>query len=1613
VAARRSDRYQRIRCLGEGGHGEVWLVEDRLRYGSRLALKEIARPAASETLRREFSTLASLRHPNLVEVYEFDHSASGSPRFTLEYVDGHDLVSAARAGGPDLLLDLTAEALRALGFLHDFGLVHRDLKPANLLVRNESRRGCRLVVLDFGLALQRHKDSSAGHAAGTLPYMAPELLDGEGATRASDLYSVGALLHEAVHGSPPVELIGGDVARFVDQVRTGRLDRRPLPPGYPGRFGGWLEQMLALDPASRPPSATEALARLNAACGTQYPMELPTTRAARLRSGSPPGRDSETARIWSSFSPTKHPRVVWLTGGPGTGKTRVLQWIASQAVSKGWLVSKNPFGQTADPQDSSRGHLADVLAGLRSNAERNPTLLVLDEAESADPQTVQLLAAVCRDTRSSPIQLLVALRPAEIGDPVLSNLFRDSTLTSIATRVDLPPMDRKAIAAMANRAERTSTTEPQRVAQLERATEGNPLLLEALLIEGAWDSVIESPTQKTIEESIRARVRALSRPSRCWLEALAVLGSDTSVSTVAEVAGLSAAVSRSASEEAALAELARFSDGRWSTTSKLVTASVLNDLGDSKQLHRSAAELLSSRDGPLVDPGRLARLWKEAGSKERSQDWALVAAKNEEKNDRPSRAADWYRFAILLLDKRDSRREELRLEHAELLSQAGRYRETVRALATVLRLSSNPKERPILLAKQSRAQSMAGRPAIAQKLAEEARSLALAEHQTQAAGLALSALGLALDFQSDYQRAFDTLSRAAEELESSGNVNAQAEALHVSAVAKSNLGEFAAARERYQTALSLARDCGDVELESKVLLGLGGIESRLWNFPEAMRIYGEARRHIEEHKLQRPLGILLSYCSSVAYRIGQYDRAIAFAAELEPLALHLGDRAALRQSKTLKCDALNEVGRPSEAAAEMEPVVSTLKVTPEPALNLVATLMLAETLLACPNPPMRRIGSLIESVVQQSPQKSKARLYARFLELERRIHPDCELPFTAAWREFEESREESSFDLEPMYAARAELARTVAFMEENPTLAAEAAMAAEELAKKNQLPALEARAYSLHSQAHEFLGNTQAAGEALQKGRELLEQAAERIEDQDMRADFLNRPVFRRLRETPAHEPTAGDDRLEAIYRMIHELNTETEPGAILESMLDMAIEVVEAERGMVLLRSRGEEEYSVRVARDLEKETIAEAAEFSRNVVGQAGAGRAVLAVDTGKDERLKDLKSVSMYGIRSVICVPLRSRGHVIGAVYLDNRTQSALFNDEDLRFLEAFADHAALALENAQRRSDLQQENRRLQVAAETRTRFDNIVGRSPGMQKVFDLIARVAETNLPVLIHGESGTGKELVARAIHFNGPRRKRPFLAENCSAIPETLLESELFGHMKGAFTGADRDRQGLFEQAHLGTLFLDEVGDMPHPMQARLLRVLQENELRRVGGDELIQVDVRIVAATHQDLPAEVEAGRFREDLMYRLQVLLIHIPPLRKRHGDIPLLVDHLMQRISKSRGRPAPPIRSAVVDRLELYTWPGNVRQLENIVQRLALLAGDKAITLDVMAADTDLRKTLMADTSGGEPVFSLERNEKERIREALEATEGNRTRAARMLGISRATIFRKIKEHGIS
>ncbi len=391
----------------------------------------------------------------------------------------------------------------------------------------------------------------------------------------------------------------------------------------------------------------------------------------------------------------------------------------------------------------------------------------------------------------------------------------------------------------------------------------------------------------------------------------------------------------------------------------------------------------------------------------------------------------------------------------------------------------------------------------------------------------------------------------------------------------------------------------------------------------------------------------------------------------------------------------------------------------------------------------------------------------------------------------------------------------------------------------------------------------------------------------------------------------------------------------------------------------------------------------------------------------------------IGSAIAAPLMVRGKLIGVINCITTSASPPLGERELHLLQLLAPLCAQFIANARLHEQLFREADRLRRDVQEKYTFHGMIGRSEKMQRVFALVERVIPTDGRVLLEGESGTGKELVARIIHYNGPRKNGPFVAVDCGALPASLLESELFGHVKGAFTGALQDKKGLFEEAHGGTLFLDEIVNMPPEIQAKFLRVIQENEIRPVGSTRARKIDVRIIAAASGHLREQVEAGRFRQDLYFRLNVVNILLPPLRDRKEDIPLLVAHFLQKLNARHHRNITGLKPETLAYLEAYHWPGNVRELENVIERMVILAGEDETQLSSALLPEEIVQARrpsheMRGTTTGSGSMAEARNELEKslLLDALRNCNWNQAAAARELGISERTVRYKMKKFGL-
>ena len=486
------------------------------------------------------------------------------------------------------------------------------------------------------------------------------------------------------------------------------------------------------------------------------------------------------------------------------------------------------------------------------------------------------------------------------------------------------------------------------------------------------------------------------------------------------------------------------------------------------------------------------------------------------------------------------------------------------------------------------------------------------------------------------------------------------------------------------------------------------------------------------------------------------------------------------------------------------------------------------------------------------------------------------------------------------------------------------------------------------------------------------------------------------------------DRYLKALVAISEEINSIQTLQTLLERILDTVLKELMVDRGFILLREKDDAPLMPKAVRNIDPDKFSDISQVSKSTIQKVEQYKeALLAFDTGEDERFDATQSMIVHKIKSIACVPLLLKGKFIGLIYVDSQNQKAQFNQQTLSFLIAFANQAAIAIENARLLDSLRHENELLRDEINKVYAFDEIVGTSPAMQSVFRMLDKVLNNDTTVLLEGETGTGKELIARAIHYNGHRKTMPFIAVNCAAIPDNLIESELFGYKKGSFTGAVKDKKGLIEEADKGTLFLDEIADIPLNLQTKLLRTLQEHEVMPLGGQSPAKIDIRIIAATNKILKEAVQSGTFREDLYYRLNVISLALPPLRDRIEDISSLAHFFLEKFKKRINKEISGFTAEAMEKLTRYAWPGNVRELANTIERAVVLSSARIIDAeDIVLAGPELKSMITAG-------MTLEEVSKQLLKKTLETFKGNKTKSAEAMGVSLRWLHYKLKTWDIN
>ena len=1742
------------RRLGEGGMGEVFLAHDRHHAGRTVALK-ILRPAvldgdALEHFRDEFRSLARLRHPNLVEVFDFGQvDETGAPFLTQELVNGPSLAALPAATRREQFESLAAQTLRALDAIHTAGWLHNDLKPQNILITPPLR----VRLVDFGLA---RRLSAAGPAApsGTLHYLAPERLRAGDPEPRSDLYALGAVLYECLTGRTPFE--GKSAGALIGAILEGHpAPPRSLDPSIPERWERFVLRLLARDPDARPRSAEEAIEALNAGARAAQPRDTPETFAGRIRSAPLTARDTEVQALEAAIrshldaAPEEAPRLVILSGPAGSGKSRIAEEARQRlqlAVRRTLAGRAHEFGghalQPFDPTFAAaraagrlpaaiepaleqafgtaapgrrvaarleRAEMVEALAkGLDALAESQQGVLFLDDLQWASPLAVDLIEHLVARAERSPWLLVASLRdgasPAEARWQALARRAR-------VAAIPLPPMDRPGLVRiltamlpfgsppdrLAERLHALGLSQPWHVEEVLKS------LFQERLLEhrgGSWSltpaALRDLPVPESIDDLALARFRALPAGQADAGRLLAIFGKPVALPTFEHALKIAAPRGRPR-EEARLALEALAGLGlatlTWGDDGVLRAALAQSGMHAAlarrlpaaarRALHRAALRAIEAtapeRQERIED---LARHAVEAGERKSAATYLLAAARRADALFDARGEANYLRQALDVLPLSE---RKTRLETASALSEAlsgkvGDFQEgarVARALTGEARRAGVTWAEINGLRFESFALGFLGKTAEAERLARKAIALARGANESGELGASLAFLGVLMARTGKPAEAAALLDEAVPLARAEGETKRLLWILNNAALTRFVLGETRASLERFEEVLEVSRRTG-ANLSYYRAIGnmgiarydLGDLDGAIASLETAVD-WGRAHTELDQ------AGEGVRSLQQIQTLRGRFDLAAAAGREARRFCELLGQTAD--DPEALELDGRVELGlgRGAGAVRLFRQGLEEARRRKDPIQEMYLTIALAE---ACTSAGDRRgaaggTGGASEDMARGLAAARRLG-HARGLFLARRaqglaaLEAEPDSPDRHGTRSVTSVTSliesiEGAGETDLRFHDRLERGLLLAALDlkrKNPAAAESRLRDIVKTAASAGAREAEWRAHALLARTLEARGQAAPARRARDEAAAVVRRVAAEIEDTDMRDDYLDHPdrkdLLRRAtedgerrapeagratevdenaqparpevrypmsEETPLPVSRTAERTLATLFEITQTINTIRDPEKLLDRVMDLAIENVRAERGLIFLFGEDGEEMEPVVARNVERQTIKDATAYSRTILREAGRGRAILSHDALQDNRFREYRSVARFHIRSLMCVPLSLRGRTIGTVYVDTRAPGVVFDREDLRFLEAFAAQAAAAVENAQMFEGVRQENESLKQAVRERYGFESLVGRSQGMRDVIETLARVAPSSLPVLIFGESGTGKELVARAIHTNSPRRERSFQTENCAAFSETLLESQLFGHVRGAFTGADTAHRGLFEQADGGTLFLDEVGDMSLAMQSKLLRVLQNGEIRAVGSEQVKRVNVRIVSATNRPLEDLIREKKFREDLYYRLRGVPVSLPPLRDRRDDVPLLVDHFLTKLAKTDGSPRLKAEPALLHLLARMEWRGNVRELENTIYRLALYAENGVITADAARQDQELlgRSASMTGSSSRPapaPAFEGPRTRprsvdlsRAEIKRALGEASGSRDEAARILQVSRATLFRKMKDHGLT
>ena len=1482
--------------------------------------------------------------------------------------------------------------------------MHRDLKPSNIMVL-ETEEGIETTILDLGLAKLKHPHrasiTQAGATIGTAEYMSPEQGKGLWVDHRSDLYSLGIILYEMLTGAPP----------FSDQnpvsVIMKHIREAPPPIGevniaVPEQMQQIVLKLLAKERVDRYQSAGELVQALNNVAPSELVLLEDEQRDVHRKVMRPQfvGRESEMKTLLAMLQDVQagKQRVVLISGESGVGKTRLIEELLGDALIHDFLCLKGA-GREEGGQiygaliDAFQGTV-DLVAGLpdpletdkfsvmerwlqllKTLRQKQPIVFCLEDIQWLDELTLEFLQYVLRDPEPCPFLLCLTCRwsnleplSREVENFIHSNEFAE------ATQMQLENLQQEEVGYLAASMLGERSIPPDALQTLFRETGGQPLfvvesmrtLVNADVVrqnvsgDWQWGEFPETLLSDDFAEVLYRRITALPAAQQRVLEYACVFLSDFSFELLAEVwRGDELELLDVLDDLIAEGFLAacREDEDRYRFSQELCRRAIYNGLRDARRrlLHREIGSVLEETEDAEELTEELADHFAAAGEQDKAVKYTRLSGKKALEKHAYRQAL--RRFEAVrdwtVDDAFESQADTIDFlcDYADVLSNCGQHNRALELLEEAKALLPDDRNdlKARILNREGGIHSVLQHREIAEKYMLEALRLYRELGDLDGEIQALGSLAYLCDVSGQHEEAIAYMRLEIEKYAILEEVQNKAIVQEREGMAALVGFRFETAKEHLKAAVKISQQQGLEHHSIWALNLLQRVYFYLGDFNRVEAICNEVIGEWQKRGFVYWEAMNFLWLGEVALEHGDFAEALEYAEISVERFLETSRRDYIYRAYAIAATAAAKMGD-TEAALEWTKKAS------EDTQQISGMYTGILPLVYC------GIGVAL----------AKA---GRIAEAEE------------VFEQAIECRRESKGD----HWARALLMAGEFYLERDDMIKAQ--------------EHLEAAKQAFEEMEMSYF---------LEKTQMLLNQLS-RAEDGHGR-DIA--PTLHRGEDTVSSSEvsvgTLSVDRWHLLYDMSQELTTEHNVKVLLDRTLGNLLAVYSAERVIVAIKNDNPKDFVVDAVRHHNLESD-DAEELSRGIIRQViETNKPVLSIDAQTDDRLNHYQSVIDYNIRSVLCVPLfHVKEGVMGALYVDHRGIDNAFFEADQTFLQVFANLVGVALVNARMYEQLEDKARYLQQEVERRYQLGDMFGQSDAMQRVYQLIERAAKSDIPVFLQGETGTGKELAARAIHYNSTRKDQRFLSQNCAALSPQLLQSELFGHKKGAFTGATEDHIGIFETANGGTVFLDEIADAPPQLQRSLLRVLQEGEVRRVGETEDRAVDVRIIAATNRDLKKEVEKGSFREDLYYRLHVIQIDMPPLREHIEDVPLLAEHLLIRAKEDANKSVGGLTVGAIRALTSYNWPGNVRELENEIRRAVALAEEEgAITPDLFSEAVGHAVSGVSVEYQGRLQDRMQEYERRLIRDALEKYEGNITHTAKELGVARISLYRKINRLGL-